>query len=258
MEHPSTNVNFYNVSEKSGHGRKRVLEPCVEVREGGSLVDAVEATKSLLLMLSANKALGAGCWRHSTCSSCPLGRFLCVPVFIFALLLFSWQFVCIWPKGAEHLTLPSKRWASTGPAGRKGCPYLVSDPTLYRASHFPVSVRALHDSNAPWSGAPVGRNKPCGADFHGGSLPCPPPSSPPASLSQGWFHLRSSCLCCSLITLNFLEGDDTLYHEDSSSSAWSGNFHSSLWSLKCVSLWESLTFLVSYSVCLPSQMPFPE
>ena len=24
---------------------------------------------------------------------------------------------------------------------------------------------------------------------------------------QGWFHLRSSCLCCSLITLNFLEGE---------------------------------------------------
>ena len=35
-------------------------------------------------------------------------------------------------------------------------------------------------------------------------------SSPSVScllVLQGWFHLRSSCLCCSLITLNFLEGE---------------------------------------------------
>lgn len=33
------------------------------------------------------------------------------------------------------------------------------------------------------------------------------PSSSCFLVSQSWFHLRSSCLCCNLITLNFLEGE---------------------------------------------------
>lgn len=33
------------------------------------------------------------------------------------------------------------------------------------------------------------------------------PSSSCSLVSQSWFHLRSSCLCCNLITLNFLEGE---------------------------------------------------
>lgn len=135
--------------------------------------------------------------------------------FCFAFVLFSWQFLCVWPKGLSIcLTLPSKGWASTGSSGRKSHCCWLSGPAFQRTSlpcecsgllriPMPRIAVQLLKAEAPWGWSPweVSSSSP----------------SPSCSLvSQGWFNLRSSCLCCSLITLNFLEGDNTLCREDSS------------------------------------------
>lgn len=203
------------------------MELCLKVRDTkGELVKQLNQNKSFLLTewgslhssVSGSKTLQAGCRKHSSYSSYPLGRLLCVHMFIFALLSFSWQSVCIWPKGPNiNLMLPSKGWASTGSAGRKSHRYLLSGHTSHQASHFPVSVEGCSWLRCPMEQCTCLREQVVWGWFLWEASNCSPsPSSSCFLVSQGWLHLQSSCLCCSLITLNFLEGDDTLYHDDSS------------------------------------------
>lgn len=144
--------------------------------------------------------------KSSTHGSDPLGRFACVYVFTFTCLLFSWQFGYVWPKGLSiSLTLPSKGWAGEGSARRK---LLISAFRSHFTPSVTVSCECLELSMIQTS---------CGAAhlFERTSCVVLIPrevidSSPSVScllVLQGWFHLRSSCLCCSLITLNFLEGE---------------------------------------------------
>ena len=141
--------------------------------------------------------------KSSTQDSDPLGRFACVYVFTFTWLLFSRQFVHVWPKGLRiSLTLPSKGWASKGSARRK---LLLSA----LRSHFTQSLTV--SCECPWFRCPVGQHT-CLKEravwrWSPWEVIDSSPSVPCFLVLQGWFHLRSSCLCCSSITLNFLEGE---------------------------------------------------
>lgn len=150
----------------------------------------------------------------------PLGRFFCVHVFIFALLLFSWQFVCVFGPGD---------WASISPFLTKEGPAqgqlrkeplrsaLRSDsikphtsPWVFRCleSQMPPEQCTCWKAQAVWDWSPRAVRS---------YSPSPSPSPSCFLVLQGWFHLRSSCLCCSLITLLISWREkDTLYHEDSS------------------------------------------
>lgn len=126
-------------------------------------------------------------------------------MFIFALILFSWQFLCIWPKGlTTACTLPSKGCASSGSYGRKSPLIPTFRSYLNQASHFPVSI---HGSS--WVKCPAEQCT-CLKEAMWGWLLWKISNYLPSTscflVLQDWFHLRSSCLCCSLITINFLEG----------------------------------------------------
>lgn len=145
--------------------------------------------------------------QSSTHVSDPLGRFACVHVFPFTWLLCSRPFVYVWPKGLSiSLILPSRGWASEGSARRKLLLSAFRSHFTPSLTVFPVRVWSF-----PWFRCPVGQHTCVKEQAVWRWSPREViDSSPSVSCflgSQGWFHLRSSCLCCSLITLNFLEGE---------------------------------------------------
>lgn len=100
-----------------------------------------------IVLLLASKTLRAGCWKHSTHSSCPLGRFLCVHVFVFALLVVSWQFVCIWPNGLSISPFPAKDEPAQGQLGERAVhiwfqvlPYCKSHTSLWISRLFMIQM----------------------------------------------------------------------------------------------------------------------
>lgn len=156
------------------------------------------------VLLLASKALRAGCWTHSTHSPYPLGRFFCVHVLIFALLLFSWQFVCVFGPGGWESISPFP--AKDGPAqGQLRKSYQVRPYTKPHTSAW--VFRCLEIQMPPEQCTCLKAQAVWGWYSREVSSYSPSPSPSCFLVLQDWFHLRSSCLCCSLITLNFLGGE---------------------------------------------------
>lgn len=134
------------------------------------------------VLLLASKTLRAGCWTHSMHSPYPRGRFFCVHVFIFALLLFSWQFVCVFGPGD---------WASISPFLTKDGPAQgqLRKETLRSALRLdPIpSLTVPHEYSGAWrfrcprSSAPVWKHKLCETGLHGKLAATHPHPYPPAS-----------------------------------------------------------------------------
>lgn len=112
-------------------------------------------------------------------------------------------------------TLPSKGYASAGSSGRKSALIPAFRSYLTPGFTLPCEYSGLFMSQMPCRAQCT-----CLKEAMWGWLLWKVSNYSPSPscflVLQGWFHLRSSCLCCSLITINFLEGNDTLYHEDSS------------------------------------------
>lgn len=116
--------------------------------------------------------------------------------------------MCVWPRGLSiHFTLPNKGWASTGSAEERDIeicsqvrPYTKphTSPWVFRCLEIqmPPEQCTCLKAQAVWDWSPWEVSS---------YSPSPLPSC--FLVLQGWFHLRSSYLCCSLITLNFLEGE---------------------------------------------------
>lgn len=160
----------------------------------------------------ATKPLGLDAGHSTQGSSCPGD--LCVYLYILLSFSFFLLVLCV-PGGLSISPSLSKRWASPGPAGRKSC-YIWFQVSPYSKPH--TSLWRLRTSMIHCQGAKhllIGASLAELISVEGWLLlPLPLPLSC-FLVSQGWFHLRSSCVYFSLIILNFLKGD-TLYHGISS------------------------------------------
>lgn len=158
-----------------------------------------------------------------------------------------------------------KGWASISVFVAKGEPalgqlgeshwYLLSGHTLHQALQFPVSIRSFSWVTCPvewctclkqavwcWFPREVSSFSPSPSCF---------------LVSQGWFHLRSSCLCCNLITLNFLERERHVFITKSHLSLHGLEISThlrDLWNVSlCGRVW--LTFFLTQCDCLSDAIP---
>lgn len=133
-----------------------------------------------------------------------MGDLVCVYVFIFTwLFVFSAVCACL-AQRTENLSLfLAKGEPARGQPGESCC-YLLSGHTLHKALQCPVSV---HDSDVPSGAAHLFERTSCVALISMGGYRLFTLSLLLLGCCKAGFHLRSSCLCCNLITLNFPGGE---------------------------------------------------